>query len=160
MRAKNGMASRQVWTTSRMFFFAALVSCSVLFSSLLLQWLIYDDWLHQTGALRIVGSGVAALVTFFAMFRWQSGLRKRQMETFQRFATIASMNDRIRNSLQAIECITYASNPKATESVKKAVDVIDGVLREVVAELNPGPIEISPPKASAPSTPLAQRKSA
>ena len=43
------------------------------------------------------------------------------------------MNDRIRNSLQAIECVTYAADPQATESVRAAVDTIESVLQEVLA---------------------------
>lgn len=51
------------------------------------------------------------------------------------------MNDRIRNSLQAIECLTYAANPEATEPVRSAVNVIEGVLEEVLAEHHPAPPE-------------------
>jgi integrase len=36
------------------------VSCLVLGSSLLLQWLVYDDWLHETGPVHIFGSALAA----------------------------------------------------------------------------------------------------
>jgi hypothetical protein len=52
----------------------------------------------------------------------------------QRFETIAWMNDRIRNALQAIQFVDYAANPHATESVRDAADVIDSVLREVLSE--------------------------
>jgi hypothetical protein len=44
------------------------------------------------------------------------------------------MNDRIRNALQAIECITYAADPSATESVREAVGAIDEVLKEVLSD--------------------------
>jgi hypothetical protein len=44
------------------------------------------------------------------------------------------MNDRIRNALQAIECLTYLSQPQATEAVRQSVEVIDDVLREVLAD--------------------------
>jgi hypothetical protein len=46
------------------------------------------------------------------------------------------MNDRIRNSLSAIESIVYATNPHVTDPVKDAVDTIENVLQEV---LSPGP---------------------
>ena len=46
------------------------------------------------------------------------------------------MNDRIRNSLQAIELVMYASNPNLTNSVKEAVDTIESVLHEVLVENN------------------------
>jgi hypothetical protein len=55
----------------------------------------------------------------------------------RRFETIGQMNDRIRNALQAIECATYATNPQATEPVRNAVDVIEGVLQEVLIEAHP-----------------------
>ena len=44
------------------------------------------------------------------------------------------MNDRIRNALQAIECLTYVAQPEATDSVRQSVNVIDSVLREVLAD--------------------------
>ena len=59
----------------------------------------------------------------------------------RRFETILGMNDRIRNALQIIECATYATNPEATEPVRDAVDAIEDVLREVLAETHPAPAE-------------------
>ena len=44
------------------------------------------------------------------------------------------MNDRIRNSLQAIELVVYATNPHVTDPVKEAVDTIESVLQEVLVE--------------------------
>ncbi|MGC2695118.1 MAG: hypothetical protein WA738_04940, partial [Candidatus Angelobacter sp.] len=44
------------------------------------------------------------------------------------------MNDRIRNALQAIECLNYVAQPEATESVRQSVNVIDSVLREMLSE--------------------------
>ncbi|HWC20092.1 MAG TPA: hypothetical protein VG498_23965, partial [Terriglobales bacterium] len=35
-------------------------SCGVLVVSLILQWLVYDDWLRQTGPLHLVGTSIAA----------------------------------------------------------------------------------------------------
>jgi hypothetical protein len=52
----------------------------------------------------------------------------------RRFELISHMNDRIRNALQAIECVTYVSQPEATEAVRKEVNAIDGVLLEVLSE--------------------------
>jgi len=48
------------------------------------------------------------------------------------------MNDRIRNSLQTIELVVYATNPHVTNPVKDAVDTIESVLREVLVETNAG----------------------
>ncbi len=135
----------------------ALVSSSlVLVVSLIIQWLIYDDWLHETGPLRIVGTCLAALLTFIFVHRWLLSVRKHEREMLRRFDTIAAMNDRIRNALQVIEVTTYASAPQATEHVKSAVETIDEALRGVVAEA------IVPSAASQKSTSdsAAQAKSA
>jgi hypothetical protein len=53
----------------------------------------------------------------------------------ERLETIRWMNDRIRNSLQAIECLTYSGSgdPEATEHVKKAVDAIENILEDFLA---------------------------
>jgi hypothetical protein len=101
--------------------------------AIFIQWLIYDDWLHDSGPLRIVGSVLAGALMSAAAFRWQITLRDRRLELLHRFETIRWMNDRIRNSLQAIECVTYAADPLATESVRAAVDTIESVLQEVLA---------------------------
>ena len=100
----------------------------------MIQWLVYDDWLHRTGPLRIVGTCIAAVVTFGFVLRWQLAVRERQREMMRRFEAISYMNDRIRNALQAIECVTYLSQPEATDSVRQAVDAIDVVLREALAD--------------------------
>ena len=63
--------------------------------------------------------------------------RRRKLEILHRFETIKWMTDRIRNSLQAIECITYVNNPEATASVSGAVATIEDVLKEVLAGSHP-----------------------
>lgn len=102
-------------------------------AAIFFQWLIYDDWLHDKGPLRIVGSVLAGALMFAVAFRWQITIRERRLEILRRFETIRWMNDRIRNSLQAIECVTYAASPEATESVRASVDTIELVLQEVLA---------------------------
>lgn len=104
---------------------------------LLSQWLIYDDWLHRSGPLRIIGTVVSGILTFLLVQRWQSLQRQRQIETVERFERIAFMNDRIRNSLQAIECVTFVAQPQATKAVQDAVNAIDKVLGEVLEEMHP-----------------------
>jgi hypothetical protein len=127
----------------------------VLGVALLIQWLIYDDWLRRTGPLRIVGTSIAAVLTLIFMLRWQYSVRKQQQEMVHRFELISCMNDRIRNALQAIACVTYVSQPEATETVKKEVDAIDGVLREVLSQTG-----ISGVKAAQTDPIQASRKSA
>ena len=55
----------------------------------------------------------------------------------QRLEAIRWMNDRIRNSLQTIECITYAAAPQATDDVRNAVDVIEGILNDFLVDRHP-----------------------
>lgn len=139
----------------RILLFSAIASFSVLLSSLILQWVIYDDWLHRTGPMRIVGTCVASLLTFAFVFRWQAAQRQRQQEMLNRFELIARMNDRIRNAVQAIEFSTYASNPAAAEHVRQAVEVIDEALRGVTAETTPPAI---PSQAALPERNVASRR--
>lgn len=129
--------SSQVWIA----FVAAVSGLAVLGAVILLQWIIYDDWLHRAG-LRLVGSVVAGVLTSLFAYRWQLAVREQKLEMLRRFETILRMNDRIRNALQIIECTTYANNPEATEPVRDAVDVIEGVLHEVLADAHPAPTEV------------------
>jgi hypothetical protein len=109
-------------------------------ASSFVQRLVYDDWLHKTGPLRIVGTVIATLITFFFVLRRQHAVYQREREMVRRFQMILEMNDRIRNALQTIECVTYLSHPQATDSVRRAVDQIDGVLQEVLEKASPAPI--------------------
>ena len=131
---KKTQSTRPVWSRAKIALVSAGAAALVLAASLVMQWLIYDDWLHQTGPLRIVGTCIAAAVTFVFAMRWQLAIRERQLEMVRRMEMILQMNDRIRNALQAIECLTYVAQPEATESVRNSVNVIDSVLREVLAE--------------------------
>jgi hypothetical protein len=131
---KKTHSTRPIRSRAKIVLVSIGASVSVLAGSLLAQWLIYDDWLHRTGPLRIVGTCIATAVTFVFAMRWQTAIRERQLEMVRRMEMILRMNDRIRNALQAIECLTYVAQPEATESVRQSVNVIDGVLREVLAE--------------------------
>jgi hypothetical protein len=109
----------------------------VLFIALTLQRVIYQDWLHRGGSLRLVGSGVAAVLTFVYSYRLQSAERRRKLELLRSFETIAWANDRIRNALQAIECVTYFHAPASVEPVRQSVEVIASVLHHVLATADP-----------------------
>lgn len=115
---------------------AVAVGCgvAVFAAAILLQWLIYDDWLHRNGSVRIVGSALSAALTFFFAYRWQQSKRREKIGLLKRFERIRRMNDRIRNSLQAIECVVYATNPHVTDPVREAVDSIEDVLQEMLNE--------------------------
>jgi hypothetical protein len=131
---RKNLASIKGW---KLVLYAFLASSFVLFVSFAIQWIVYDDWLRQTGPFHLVGTTIAALVTFIFALRWQNAVNQREQELVRHFEMILQMNDRIRNSLQAIECVTYLSDPKATESVRQSVNNIDAVLRAVLEDTNP-----------------------
>lgn len=137
------LSKRLITSTTTIFVLSLVASSLVLGASLVIQWLVYDDWLHRTGPLRIVGTCIAAVVTFAFVLRWQLAVRERQREMMRQFEAISYMNDRIRNSLQAIECVTYLSQPEATDSVRQAADAIDAVLREALANAGKHPASAS-----------------
>ena len=115
--------------------FSSIVSGLAIFLlAVVLQWFIYDDWMHGNGPLRVVGSALASLLTFVFAYHWQLGQREKKIENLRRFERIRWMNDRIRNSLQAIECVVYATNRHVTDPVRDAVDTIESVLHEVLVE--------------------------
>lgn len=139
--------SRQISSRSTIWLVSSIAGVLVFASAAFLQWLIYDDWLHDGGPLRVIGSVAAGALMFAAVFRWQVAVRARRLEMLRRFETIRWMNDRIRNALQAIECITYAAQPEATQQVRVAVDTIESVLHEVLADAHR---EGAVPRAAAP----------
>lgn len=129
--------SRQIASDIRIWLISVLCAVVVFGVAIFMQWLIYDDWLHDKGPVRIVGSVLAGGLSFAIAVRWQFAVRWRRIEMLHRFESIKWMTDRIRNSLQAIECVTYVANPHATDSVRSAVDAIEAVLHEVLAESGP-----------------------
>lgn len=131
--------SRQISSDMTIWLVSSLAGFSILALAIFLQWLIYDDWLHDRGPLRLVGSLLAGILMFASAWRWQVHVRQRKLEMLRRFETIQWMTDRIRNALQAIECITYVADPKATDSVRNSVEVIEEVLHEVLAEHGESP---------------------
>jgi hypothetical protein len=149
MRPEHPIPSRM-----RIFLISLFASFLVLVVSLVIQWLVYDDWLRHTGPLRIVGTVIAAIITLAFMLRWQYSIREQQRNMIRRFELISHMNDRIRNALQAIECVTYVAQPEATAVVKQEVNAIDKVLRDVLSEA--GVVSLDLPQKD----PKASRKSA
>jgi methyl-accepting chemotaxis protein len=130
------LRSRQLGSTVAIGLVSIASGLCVLAISVLLQWLIYDDWMHRTGPLQIVGSLLTAALATFVVLRWQIGIRRRREEMLRRFRSIERMNDRIRNSLQTIDLLAFV-NSRATEQVRSAVDSIAAVLREVLEENHP-----------------------
>lgn len=136
---KSHFRSRRIGSLLTISLISVAAGLWVLAIAILMQWLIYDDWLHQTGPLRIFGSLFAAGLTSFVMLRWQIAVRRRREEYMRRFESIARMNDRIRNSLQTIDLLAFV-NSQATEQVRSAVDSISVVLGEVLQEHEPLPV--------------------
>jgi hypothetical protein len=159
MKSKaNTPLSHQISSNASILLFSFMSGFAVFAVALLLQWFVYDEWLHKSG-LRLVGSLLAGVLMFVSAFGWRCTVRERQIEMLRRFETIAKMNDRIRNALQVIECATYATNAQATEPVRNAVDVIEGVLQEVLAETHPALSPAPVTNAAAPKA-MAKRNSA
>ena len=144
---KSTFRSRHIGSLLTISLISVAAGLWVLAIAILMQWLIYDDWLHQTGPLQMFGSLFAAGLTSFVMLRWQIAVRRRREELMRRFESIARMNDRIRNSLQTIDLLAFV-NSRATEQVRSAVDSISVVLGEVLQEHEPMP-------ASRPARPIS-----
>lgn len=122
-----------VSTDGSIWFYSAASGVLIFGVSILIQWGIYDDWLHEPGPLRLTGSALAGLCIATWVLRSQLSKREMSREMLERLETIRWMNDRIRNSLQAIECLTYSGAPEATVQVKNAVDVIECILDDFLA---------------------------
>lgn len=135
MKSRIGLPlSHQVSSDIAIWLWSLLSGLFVFVVAIFFQWLIYDDWMHSRGPLRLVGSALAGGLMFAFALRRQFAIRDRKIEMLRRFETIKWMNDRIRNALQAIECITYATNSHATEPVRRAVDTIEDTLNEVLVD--------------------------
>jgi hypothetical protein len=128
--------SRRVVSTTSIWLVSLASGFCVLCLAAFLQWLIYDDWMHERGPLQLFGISLAALLTFISVLRWQIAIRRRRREMIRQFETIEWMNDRIRNALQSIDLIAFAHSEGA-EQVRIAVDAIDVVLKEVLEGSHP-----------------------
>ncbi len=120
--------ARQIPTHASIVLLSICSGLGVFSIALLLQWLIYDDWLRVHGPVRVVGSALSLVLTFVFVFRWQEAKRREKIAVLRRLETIRWMNDRIRNSLQAIECVVYANHQHVTDPVRDSVDAIESVL--------------------------------
>jgi hypothetical protein len=128
--------SRRIVSTTSIWLVSLASGICVLGFAAFLQWLIYDDWMHERGSLQLFGISLAALLTFLSVLRWQIAIRRRRLEMIRQFETIEWMNDRIRNALQSIDLIAFAHSAGA-EQVRIAVDAIDVVLKEVLEGSHP-----------------------
>jgi hypothetical protein len=115
--------------TLRIIGYSLLMSFAVLIVALTLQWVIYDDWLHDPGPLRLVGTLLASAIAFGFTRHWHMQMREKELEAERRFQLIAEMNDKIRNALQKIECLSYGGASESTDGIHEAVEIIDIALR-------------------------------
>lgn len=136
MKAKTSL-SFQTPSVARICATSLMLGLAVFFLAVFLQWLVYDDWMHRNGPLRLVGSALASALTFAFAYRWKLRTRRQKIEMLERFEKIKWMNDRIRNSLQAIECIAFCFNPHMTDPVRDSVDQIEDILQQVIAHAHP-----------------------
>jgi hypothetical protein len=127
-------SARQIPSHSSILLLSIVSGLGVFSIALLLQWLIYDDWLRDPGPVRIVGSALSLVLTSIFVYRWQEAKRREKIAVLKRLETIKWMNDRIRNSLQAIECVVFANHQHVTDPVRDAVDAIENVLEEMLTE--------------------------
>jgi hypothetical protein len=80
--------AREIASDFKIWLISFLAGFCVLALAILFQWLIYDDWLHDSGPLRVVGSFIAGIIMFASAWRWQLIHRRRKLEMLQRFETI------------------------------------------------------------------------
>jgi hypothetical protein len=132
-KAEPSLAS-QIPSVATICFSSIVSGLAIFLLAVALQWFIYDDWMRKNGPLRLVGSALASALAFGFVYQWQLGQREKKIENLRRFEKIKWINDRIRNSLQAIECVVYATNQHVMDPVRDAVDTIESVLQEVIVE--------------------------
>jgi hypothetical protein len=137
MKTSSSPAAYLPSSNARIAFISLLSGAAVAWVVLFAQWIIYNDWMHRAGPLRVIGTIVSGTLTAVFVWWWLCAQRQRQLENISRFETIARMNDRIRNCLQAIAYATYVERPDAIDPVWEAVDRIDEVLREVLVQMQP-----------------------
>lgn len=128
--------SRRIASTASICLVSLTCGLGVLVFAAIVQWFIYDDWMHGHSPLQLFGISLAAALTFIVVLRWQIGIRRRRLEMLRQFESIERMNDRIRNALQSIDLIAFAHS-EAAEQVRAAVDAISVVLMEVLEEAHP-----------------------
>jgi hypothetical protein len=118
----------------RMVAYSLAVCLLVVFVALLMQEAIYEHLLHDKGPLRIVGTTIAALIAFGFVLKYQIDVAERQRRNLRRFEVIGEMNDQIRNAVQALACLKYASDLNSADAIRKAVEVIDAALQGIANE--------------------------
>jgi hypothetical protein len=78
-KAEPSLAS-QIPTVAMICFSSIVAGLAIFLLALALQWFIYDDWLHKSGPLRLIGSALASALTF-GFFR-ENQVDERQNSQF------------------------------------------------------------------------------
>jgi hypothetical protein len=121
-------------STAAIWLRSSIAGIAVIGFAIFVKWMIYFNWLHEAGTLQVSGSVLSGVLMFLLVLRSQYSTRQRKSDLITRLCTMRWMNDRIRNSLQAIECITYSAAPNAAKEVRDAVDVIESILNDFLAD--------------------------
>jgi hypothetical protein len=108
----------------------------VFLGALLLQWVIYDRFLHEDG-LRFIGSVISAAFAVFLVQSMSLRTRRSRLRELHRLESIALLNHHIRNALQAILCCSQTS--ESGEVIRNSVNRIDWVLSEVLPGIEDEP---------------------
>jgi hypothetical protein len=108
----------------------------VFLGALVLQWIIYDRFLHQDG-LRFVGSAISGAFAALLMNGMSLQTRRSRLSELRRLESIALMNHHIRNALQAIVCCSGTS--ESAEIIRDSVDRIEWVLSDVLPSIDDEP---------------------
>lgn len=86
-----------VSSTAAILFRSLIAGISALGFAVFVQWLIYFNWMDESGSLEVAGSILAGVLMFILVLRSQESARQRKSELITRLKTIRWMNDRIRN---------------------------------------------------------------
>jgi hypothetical protein len=123
---------------------ASLSSGVVVFlGALVIQWIIYDRFLHQDG-LRFVGSVISGAFAVLLVHGMSLETRRSRLSELRRLESIALMNHHIRNALQAIVCCSGTS--ESAEVIHDSVNRIQWVLSDVL------PVKDEPKSSGTPAS--------
>ena len=126
-RSKNLIPKARIWTGG------VFIGVAVFVFALVLQWTIYDRFLHENG-IRIVGSAIAAMISILLVVTLGMKSRKQRREEIARLETIALLNHHIRNALQAI--VSVSGSTDSTDVIRRSVERIEWALGEVSPDLS------------------------
>lgn len=99
IRQGNPPLSPQIVSPKRIWMLSLATGGAAFAIAILIQWMIYDNWMHWQGLLRIVGSALAGVIAGTVAAHRQSVLRKKKIQLLRRIESIPQITDRLRNAL-------------------------------------------------------------